>query len=599
MDLCYSVSADLCYYKNIEKQALALTQETFLTDIIIILLAAVIIVSGFRRAKFSSIVGYLIAGLAIGPYAFALIDNVHTISVLAEFGVVFLLFAIGLKMPIKRLQVLSKYVFGLGFSQVVLTTILLMVFCIAIFNLRLEAALVVASALALSSTAVGLQLLTEQGELGKQHGHVSFSILLAQDLAVVVLLVLLTTISKPNQGVFIALRDAGFNALIVLISIMLLGRLVLRPIFHAIAPLKNPEILTAVSILIVLLTSLATDAVGLSKELGAFVAGLLISETEYRHQVEADIQPFYGLLLGLFFMTIGMKINLGLVVSSGFTIIILLVGMLILKVGTIFGLSRLFKLPSTCSIKSSFLLASGGEFAFVLLGPAVEQKILHESAAQVIFVTVAISMGLTPLFVSMGNKLVAKLSKKQGSNIIASEIKGVDDLKNHVIIAGFGRVGNLLARFLSERVIPFVILDNNMERVQEGRTLGYPIFYGDATRDVVWKSLGAEKAISCVIGLTDQKNTLRSALMVRRHFPNIKISSRVADEAYLEKLREAEVYVVKPENLELGLKLASEILLSIGTNSNEVAQIIESFRRDHINRPNLTDQKSALSGADY
>lgn len=567
-----------------EKQEKDVVHETFITDVIVILVAAILTVTVFRRMKFSSIVGYLVAGIAIGPHALSLIRKVNTVELLAEFGVVFLLFTIGVKMPMKRLQVLSKYVFGLGFLQVILTTLILMALSIWIFNLSIVAALVISSALALSSTAVGLQLLSENGELGQKHGRISFSILLAQDLAVVGLLVLLTTLAQPDHNILIALRDAGINALIVLITIVLLGRLILRPIFRAIAPLKNPEILTALSILIVLLTSLATDAVGLSKELGAFIAGLLISETEYRHQVEADIQPFYGLLLGLFFMTVGMKINLQLVLDQAPIILMLLSGMLVVKAVVIFVLNRFFKLSTSSSIRSALLLASGGEFAFVILGPAVEQNLIPSNAAQVIFVTVAISMVLSPFLMSLGKKMAQKVQNHDSDENISLNSKEIDDLKGHVIIGGFGRVGLMIARLLSERVIPFVVIDNNMTRVLEGRNQGYPVFYGEACRDVVWKSLGAEKASSCVIGLTDQKNTLRAALMVRRKFPHIHVSTRMTDETYVEKLRQAGVYVTKPENLEPSLRLASEVLLSVGTNENEVPQIIESFRRNYFGR---------------
>ncbi|HBN23123.1 MAG TPA: potassium transporter KefB [Holosporales bacterium] len=553
--------------------------EAYIANVIIILFSAVFVVSLFRALNVNSVVGYLIAGLLIGPHALAFITDVETIELLGEFGVVFLLFTIGLKMPMRRFQVLRRYVFGLGLMQVVVTISVVSLIAY-FFSYAPASALLIGSALALSSTAVGLQLLSEQGDLAQKYGRVSFAVLLFQDLAVVVLLVLLTTISTPEQDLFEALSAAGLKAAVVLILIVLFGQLILRPVFRIVASQKA-EIFTAVSILIVLLTSLATDAAGLSKELGAFLAGLLLSETEYRHQVEADIQPFYGLLLGLFFMTVGMNIDVHGIVNQAREIFMLLGAMLLVKAIILFGLCKAFKIATGSALRAAFLLAAGGEFAFVVLGPAVDQKLVSSSTAQVIYLSVAISMALTPFLATFGKWLSERLDLKEGDSKLASSQDEIDDLRNHVIVAGFGRIGKMICRLLADRMIPFVAIDNNMNRVLEGRARGLPIYYGDATRDVVWKSLGAEKASSAVVSLALPKTTLRASLMVRRKFPNINVSVRINDDAYVAKLTQAGAVVVKPENFEPSLQLASSVLKDVGTNDAEVSQIIESFRRSY------------------
>ncbi len=553
--------------------------EAYIANVIIILVSAVFIVSLFRAFNISSVVGYLVAGLLIGPHAFGFITDTATIELLGEFGVVFLLFSIGLKMPMRRFQVLRRYVFGLGLMQVFVT--ITVISSIAyFFSYAPTSALLIGSALALSSTAVGLQLLSEQGDLAQKYGRISFAILLFQDLAVVVLLVLLTTLSTPEQDLLDALSTAGMKAAVVLILIVLFGQLILRPVFRIVAKQKA-EIFTAVSILIVLVTSLATDAAGLSKELGAFLAGLLLSETEYRHQVEADIQPFYGLLLGLFFMTVGMNIDVQVIMEKASDIGLLLGGMLLVKGVIIYLLCKSFKVPSGSSVRVAMLLAAGGEFAFVVLGPAVEQELVSADAAQVIYMTVAISMALTPFLTQFGLWLNSKLDLKESDPALNSKNTEIDDLRDHVIVAGFGRIGKMICRLLSDRMIPFVAIDNDMNRVMEGRARGLPVYYGDATRDVVWKSLGAEKAASAVLSLEEPKTTLRASLMVLRRFHNIKVSVRVDNDEYEAKLVQAGATVVKPENFEPSLELASSVLKGVGTNDDEINQIIDLFRRTY------------------
>ncbi len=545
--------------------------------IITILLAAVITVIVFRALRMSSIVGYLIAGLIIGPHLSKIVDDIEAIKNIGEFGVLFLLFTIGLKMPIRRFRLLKKYVFGLGTLQVSITMGIITLIAICC-SYSTTSAIFIASALSLSSTAVGLQLLTEQGELAQQYGRVSFSILLLQDLAVVLLLVLLSTIDN-NSSLLESLGIALCNAAFVLFIITFCSKLILKPIFRLIAPLNSPEIFTAFSILIVLLTSLATDCVGLSKELGAFVAGFLLSGTEYRHQVEADIQPFYGLLLGLFFMAIGMTVDVKLIAQYACEIALLLTAMLLIKSLIIFFLCRLFGLAISSSFKAALLLSAGGEFAFVILKPSIEHNLISNEAAQIIYLAVAISMAISPLLLMISKWINKRFDLQEKDAKYTSEKAEIDDLKNHVIVAGFGRVGKVVCRLLAERVIPFVAIDNDMNKVLEGRAKGLPVFFGDATRDVVWKSLGGEKSSTAIISLSSPKQTLKAGLMVRRKFKNIDVSARISHKDYEEKLVKAGADILKPQIIEPSIGLASAILKNYGTAEEEATQIVDRFRR--------------------
>lgn len=560
--------------------------DTYLSDVLILLLAAVLVVSLFRFFKASPILGYLFAGLTIGPHALGFISSVEGTKVLGEFGVVFLLFTIGLKMPLKRFQALGRYVFGLGALQVAVTGVLF-TGILYLLDLSLKTAFIVGMGLALSSTAVVMQYLTEKGELSTKFGRAAFAVLLFQDLAVVILLVLSTTLGNRDASLVEALRLAAINAVVVLTCIILVGRLLLRPLYRVIASLKNQELFVAISLLIVLITSLATDAVGLSKELGAFLAGLLLSETEYRHQVEADIQPFYGLLLGLFFMTVGMGINVYLLVEYFATIMAIIAALVLLKSVLLYWLCRVYKITAISSLRIALLLAAGGEFVFVLFIPGVENGLITPHQGQLLFLSVAVSMGLTPFLGMIGKYVETKWMEKHGKSAMQSASDDIDDLKDHFIIAGYGRVGKIITCMLKEQEIPFIVLDNNMSRVTEGRTRGIPIFFGDVRRHSVMRALGVEKAKGVVISINDAKAAVAATMILRRHHPHVEVSIRLTDDKYDAKLTQAGAIVVKPENMEPSLQLASSVLRAAGTPSNEINDTLNILRASYITRTRI------------
>ncbi len=570
-------------------------QPGFLNEVLIFLVAAVAVVSFLLWFRISSIVGYLLAGILIGPYAFAVVADVEQATLIGQLGVVFLLFTIGLKLPLRRLQQLKRYVFGFGVLQVLMTGSVLGLLAY-LCGQSIEASILIGSGLALSSTAVGVQILSDKGDLAARFGRVTFSVLLFQDLAVIVLLVMLTTLGQENVHVMHELGYAALKACGAFVVILAAGRLLLRPLYRTIASIDNTELFIAVTLLVVLLTSVATAFVGLPMELGAFLAGMLLSETEYRHQVESDIQPFRGLLLGLFFMSVGMSIDLLAIWEDAF----LIAGMLSLLLGVktilVLVIGRIFGLPLMTALRSGLLLAGAGEFVFVLFAMAMEQGLLPFAVGQLLFVVAAISMGLTPLLDRLGKFIDDRYTRKTGDKALLSALEELDDLRSHVIIAGFGKLGKLVGRLLAERMIPYVAIDTDMKKVNEGRAKGMPVFYGDARRTPMLRAIGADRARTIVVCLSNTNTALRTALMIRRHFKEASVCIRMQDDTHEEKLTKVGVTVIMPENLEPSLQLAGSVLSSLGNSEVEVDQAIESFRKTLTTVTAANDSAPAQTG---
>jgi CPA2 family monovalent cation:H+ antiporter-2 len=555
-------------------------ETTLLLNIIFFLMAAVSVVFLFRRLRASPVLGYLVAGMLIGPHVLKIVTDPTGTHFLGEIGVLFLLFTLGLELPLQRLQSMKKYVLGFGLSQVILTG--------AIFigiglwaGLTKEAAILVGGAFSLSSTAVVLQVLNDRRELAARFGRISFAILLLQDLAVVFLLILTTTFGTPGSHIFADLSYATFKAIIALIVIIGMGRLVFRPIYRAVAMSGNPELFMGTTFLVVLGTSFVTEFSGLSMELGAFLAGILLAETEYRHQVEADIQPFRGLLLGVFFMSVGMGINIVVLANSVGTVFSLLLFMLTLKVLVVFLVSRIGGLRPSTSLRVSLYLAGGGEFVFVIFSPQVAQQFLPPGLSDILFLVVTLSMALTPFLAMLGKWSADKFQMYETQSDPKVSSEEIGELKNHIIIAGFGRVGQMLGYLLSTRLIPFVALDTDMRRVSEGREKGWPVFYGDARRLNVLNAVGAENAKAVVITLNQMTPSVRTVMMLRRHYPDLPVCVRIKDHKHQEKLIGSGARLVVPETVEPTIQLATSVLHLMGIPSDEIGQLIDNFRKQN------------------
>lgn len=564
-------------------------EEASLFDMLWLLLASVIFVPVFQKIPGGSpVLGYLAAGILIGPYGLSIIRHVHGTKAIAEFGVVFLLFNIGLELSVERLSSMKKYVFGLGSAQVLVTAVVVGLVAHYACGLPGPAAIVIGNGLALSSTAVVLQVLQERGESTSRHGRATFSVLLFQDLAVVVLLILIPLIS-PNsskggigfQAIAEALGLAAVKAAVAITAIIAGGRLLLRPIYRQIAENQNAEIFSANTLLVILGTSLLTARAGLSMALGAFLAGLLLAETEFSLQVESDIAPYRGLLLGLFFMTVGMSIDPKLLLSN-FPIIVgslgLLLGgksLLVALIGKLSGISII------SAIRVGLLLAPGGEFAFVAFGEAVNQGIMSPQLSSLLFLVVGISMALTP-WLAAGGQLIASRFELHDVRSLLPDESETDDLQDHIIICGFGRVGQIIAQLLSERLIPFVALDVRSDRVTVGRSLDLPVYFGDAGSREVLHKIGAHRACAAAITLDSPGANYRTVWALSKYFPNVKTFVRAHDVDHGLNLEKAGATAVVPETLEPSLQLAAAVLAQAKLPMSEIAATINEYRSRHL-----------------
>eukprot|EP00252_Welwitschia_mirabilis_P000670 TRINITY_DN10645_c0_g1_i1.p1 TRINITY_DN10645_c0_g1~~TRINITY_DN10645_c0_g1_i1.p1 ORF type:complete len:1299 (-),score=306.34 TRINITY_DN10645_c0_g1_i1:215-4111(-) len=564
-------------------------EETSLFDVLWLLLASVIFVPLFQKIPGGSpVLGYLAAGILIGPYGLSIIQNVHGTKAIAEFGVVFLLFNIGLELSVERLSSMKKYVFGLGSAQVLATAIVVGLVAHFFCGQSGPAAIVIGNGLALSSTAVVLQVLHERGEMTSRHGRATFSVLLFQDLAVVVLLILIPLIS-PNsskggvgfQAIAEALGLAAIKAMIAISAIIAGGRLLLRPIYRQIAENQNAEIFSANTLLVVLGTAVLTARAGLSMALGAFLAGLLLAETEFSLQVESDIAPYRGLLLGLFFMTVGMSIDPKLLIAR-FPVIIgalsLLIGgktLLVSMLGRVFGIS------SVAALRVGLMLGPGGEFAFVAFGEAVNQGIMNPQVSSLLFLVVGLSMAITPWLAAGGQLIASRFEQHDVRSLLPVESE-TDDLQDHIIICGFGRVGQIIAQLLSERLIPFVALDVRSERVAAGRALDLPVYFGDAGNKEVLHKVGAERATAAAVTLDTPGANYRTVWALNKYFPNVKTFVRAHDVDHGINLEKAGATAVVPETLEPSLQLAAALLAEIKLPTSQIAETINEFRSRHL-----------------
>jgi len=548
-------------------------------DALILLLATVFVVPLMRKLNTSPILGFLAAGLILGPNGFGLIHRIGASKTLAEFGVVFFLFEMGLELSMSRLKSLGLDVFGLGSLQWLITGMILASISL-VSHASIETAVVIGFGIALSSSAFVLQLLSERGEVGTRFGRASFGILLFQDLAVVPLLVVVPLLSAGSGDFGSLLKALGLaagKAAVALGVIFLGGRTCLEPVFRFGASAKSPEAFVAAILVTVLTMSTLTESLGLSDTLGAFLAGVLLAETKYRHQIEADIAPFRGLLLGLFFITVGFGIDISLMTGNFLIIIFLLFNLLFIKTSIITALSRSFGINFSNSQRTGLILAQGGEFAFVTFGLAQKSNLLPPQLAQLLFLIVALSMVMTPFLSSTGSKIGASIESKRG--LIGARKEDVADAKDYVVVAGFGRVGQSVCDLLDARLIRYMAFDLSPAKVIEARNKGLSVFFGDACRPEVLKAAGIKNPKAVIVTLDDQNGASRAVNALRREYPNIQIFVRAKDAKHQKRLQLGGATAIVPELLESSLLLGGAVLLSYGTPIEEVNSLIEEARK--------------------
>jgi CPA2 family monovalent cation:H+ antiporter-2 len=550
----------------------------FLPNIVLLLLAAVVVVALFRYLKMSPVLGYFAAGAMIGEHGMKIVTTQDT-SAFAEFGIVFLLFAIGLELTFERLLAMRKYLFGFGSMQVILTALIIGTI-IRLLGYPLATAAIISGGLALSSTAIVLQVIAENRQQSTQVGRVALATLLMQDFAVVPLLVLVPLLTADHTTIISAVGMALLKAVLALAGIFIAGRLLLRPLFAMIGSsnsAKTNELFVTTTLLIALSAAWGTEKFGLSLALGAFIAGLLVAETEFQHQVEESITPFKGLFLGLFFMTVGMSINTTLIMDMLPLILFFSFSLLFLKAVIIFGLCMLFHFRIGASIHAALLLAQGGEFAFILFGLASGKGIIGTDLGQILMLVVTVTMALTPLLAFIGSAIASRF--EQSKPMIPSDIlKETADIGNHVIIAGFGRVGKMVARLLEAEQVHYVAVDINEENIKSGRSERFPVYLGDSSTIEMLKLLGIERAQSIIITIENEVTLKKTATIIHRHYPHLPIVVRAKDLSRTEELKNAGATIIVPETYETGLQLGGAVLKSVGISEFEVSRIKNQFR---------------------
>ena len=550
----------------------------FLTDLLVFLVAAVVVVPVVRRLRSSPVLGYLAAGILVGPHAFGLVENEQALHVIGEFGVVFMLFMIGLELSLQRLWVMRRLVFGLGLVQVAVTSALIGFAALALGEPP-AAALVIGGALALSSTAFVLQLLSERGEQMTRHGRHAFAILLFQDLAVLPLLVVIPLLAGESSTVWSALLNVAVVASLTLGGIVLAGRFLLQPAFRVVASTNSNELFAIATLTLVLGTGWVTEQAGMSMTLGAFIAGLLVAETAYRHQIEADIRPFRGILLGLFFMSTGSAMDLPMIAANGVQLLALLAALLTLKAMVIFALARLFRLSAGDGAQVAFTLAQGGEFAFVALTLATGLGVVGAGTAQTLMATVALSLLVTPGLAALGRAAARRLETppSSGEGTLAEEGAGFE---RHLVIAGYGRVGQTVARLAELEDVPWLALDTEHARVAEARASGLPVYYGDTTRPEVLDAAGLGRARALVVTLNSPIATSRALAAVRAHWRQLPVVARAHDQAHARQLRHLGATATVAEAAESSLQLGGLTLTTAGGDPQRVQRHVAAMRAE-------------------
>ena len=545
----------------------------------ILLAAAVVAVSLFRFLRLSSILGYVAAGLAIGPWGLGLIGDVDRIMRFSEFGIVLLLFIIGLELQPTRLWVMRRIVFGWGPAQVVVCALLLAGGALALGQAPVPAA-IIGFGLSLSSTPLVLQVLAERGQLRTQYGRAAFGILLFQDLAVLPALAVLPLLSPLSAAQPAA--GAWWISLLRLLAVVAVviggGRLVLRPALRIVARARVSEVFTAAALLTVIATALLANLAGLSAALGAFLAGVLLADSEFRHELEADLEPFKGLLLGLFFVSVGMAANLGLFRSEPLTVLALTVAFLLVKIVAISALGRLARLRGESAHRLGFALSTGGEFAFVLFTLAARQRVLAGPTADLLVLVVTLSMMISPLL------LVAHEAAARRRAPPEAPYDAIDEHDIPVIIAGFGRFGQIVARVLQVKGLSFTALDSSQTHVDFVRRFGNRVYYGDASRLDLLRAAGAATARILVLAIDDVDASVRTAALVREQFPHLKIFARARSRQHAFALMDEGVTDVIRETYASSLEMAASVLESLGETPAAAREAVRRFR--------LHDQKT-------
>ena len=545
-----------------------------LLQVAVFLAAAAIAAPLGRFLRMGAVLGYLSAGVVIGPYVLGplyALNDVGEVLHFGEFGVVMLLFVIGLELRPVRLWAMRSAIFGLGTAQLVATALLLAAIGVAL-GLAPTQALFIGLALSLSSTAFALQVLEEKGELTTRHGRLAFSVLLFQDLAAIPLIALVPLFALGGAVHTMDVKSAVF-AILTILGVIVVGRFLLSRLYRFVAATGVREAMTATALLTVVGVALVMEAAGLSAALGAFIAGALLADSEYRHQIEADIAPFEGLLLAVFFIAVGMSIDLGVLIAEPATLFAVVLVLVMLKAAILNLLGRWWGLDGNAARRLGLVLSQGGEFAFVLFGAGALEGVIDRPMAALLTLAVTFSMAATPLLLLIDDAI--NRARKPAPPEYEIPPRG----DQHVIVAGFGRFGQIVARVLRARQIPFTALDSNVEQVDFVKRFGAQIYYGDAGRLDILRAAGADKAVAFVLAIDNVESSLRVAEMVRNHFPDLPIYARARDRTHVHRLMDLGVTIIERETFLAALELTKDLLRGLGLKEPEVRRLTETFKR--------------------
>ncbi|WP_124553438.1 cation:proton antiporter [Methylophilus methylotrophus] len=553
-----------------------------LIHLLLLLTSSVFAVGLFRILGLPAMLAYFMIGIVLGPHALGLLEDEESGRQVAEFGIVFLMFSIGLEFSLPKLYAMRKTLFGLGGGQVVLTLLASLVLG-KLAGLSLTSAFIIGAAITMSSTAIVSKILMERVDLNSRHGRLSIGVLLFQDLAVIPILVLIQTLGSHSDNWLDVLGLTLIKSSVLLFLLFRFGKNALNFWFELVAKQRSRELFVLNVLMVTLLMAAATNFVGLSYALGAFVAGMLISETKYRYQVESDIAPFRDILLGLFFISVGMLLDVSVLVDHVALIVFLLIFFLLFKIGLIAFLTRFYGFEMGVGVRTGIILGQAGEFSFVVLALGLQTKLIDGNALQLVLSVAVLSMLVAPFLIQNNGRIARALVKSYTRN----SIKVVDqiqehsqDLRDHVIICGYGRSGQYLGRFLREENIPYVALDMDASRVQEAAAAGENVIYGDAGRRSVLEAAGLGRAKAVIVSYAETRATMKVLHVIQEKNPSLPVIVRTHDDSEMDVLRDAGAAEVVPEILEGSLMLASHALVTLGIPLNRVVKRIRMFREE-------------------
>lgn len=554
-------------------------EHNLLLNAVIYLAAAVLVVPFAKRLGMGTVLGYLVAGILIGPFGFKLISGVEDAYNFAEFGVVLLLFLIGLELDPDRLWALRRPIFGWGGAQVVGVAAVLWAAALAV-GIDWKVGLIAGLGLSMSSTAIALASLQERNLMPTPAGQAGFAILLFQDMAAIPMIAIVPLLGMPDHGAAAGNPWlAGLKIVAVLAGLVLAGRFLLNPLLRAIARTDTREIFTAFALLLVLAIALLMQWIGLSMALGAFIAGVLLADSEYRHALETDLEPFKGLLLGLFFIAVGMSVDFSVFLANPLLILGLVAGFQVLKIGVLYGLSRLLDVARGQHLQFALLLSQGGEFAFVVFGAAATARVFSPQVAAILVVVVALSMVVTPLVLMAYDRIAAGRERDRPQ----PEADAIEPNQDHVIIAGFGRFGQIVGRFLHSNGVRLTVLDHDPDQVEVLRRFGFEVFYGDASRADLLRAAGADKARAVVVAIDNIEDGLKLVEFLRQDYPALPIFARARNVTHYYQLLERGVQVIERETFESALRLGRAVMSTgLGHSAFRTRQAATRFRRYNL-----------------